>query len=52
MDWEFLAYGGAEHAFSNPDVGRYGIPGVAYDERADKRSLAAMYRFLNQVFAR
>ena len=52
VDWEFLTYGGAVHAFSNPDAASYGIPNVAYDERADKRSWAAMQSFLKEVFAR
>ncbi len=51
-DWEFTSYGGAVHAFSNPDAASYGIDNVRYDERADKRSWAAMKDFLQEVFAR
>jgi dienelactone hydrolase len=51
-DWAFVSYGGAAHAFSNPDAATYGIDNVRYDERADKRSWAAMKGFLEEVFAR
>jgi len=51
-DWEFISYGGAVHAFSNPDAGSYGIDNVRYDERADKRSWTAMKAFLEEVLAR
>jgi dienelactone hydrolase len=51
-DWEFVSYGGAVHAFSNPDAASYGIDNLRYDERADKRSWAAMKAFLEEVFAR
>jgi dienelactone hydrolase len=51
-DWEFVTYGGAVHAFTNPDAASYGIENVRYDERADKRSWAAMKDFLEEVFAR
>ena len=51
-DWELVTYAGAEHAFTNPDADRWGIPGVKYDAKADARSWALMQAFLREVFAR
>ncbi len=51
-DWEFISYGGAVHAFTNPDAASHGIDNIRYDERADKRSWATMKAFLEEVFAR
>ncbi|KIH58939.1 carboxymethylenebutenolidase [Ancylostoma duodenale] len=45
-DWHFTSYGGAEHAFTLPGVENLGIPGAAYNEKADKRSWRAMQGFL------
>ena len=46
VDWQLVEYGHAVHAFTNPDAGKAGIPGVAYNEKADRRSWEAM----RQVF--
>ncbi|EYB88290.1 hypothetical protein Y032_0249g108 [Ancylostoma ceylanicum] len=45
-DWHFTSYGGAQHAFTLPGVENLGIPGAAYNEKADKRSWRAMQGFL------
>jgi dienelactone hydrolase len=37
-DYVFTDYAGAVHAFTNPDAGKAGMQGVAYNEKADKRS--------------
>ncbi|WP_242518181.1 dienelactone hydrolase family protein [Thiorhodovibrio winogradskyi] len=50
-DWEFVAYSGARHAFTNPNADEYGIEMVAYNAKADQRSWALMQDFLNEVFA-
>ncbi|MBK1648580.1 dienelactone hydrolase family protein [Rhabdochromatium marinum] len=50
-DWEFVAYGGARHAFTNPNAADYGIDNVAYHAKADQRSWALMQDFLTEVFA-
>lgn len=51
-DWQIHAYGTAGHAFT--DVDRKGQPvvrpGVAYEERADKRSWQAAKDFLGELF--
>ena len=49
-DWQLIAYGGAVHAFTNPDADRHGIKGVTYNEKADRRSWEAMKQFLAEVF--
>ena len=49
-DWQTVVYGGAEHAFTNPDAGRAGVPGLKYDAAADRRSWAAMCDLFGEVF--
>ena len=48
--WQINVYGGAVHSFTNPASGNDPSKGVAYDERADKDSWAAMKRFLAEIF--
>jgi len=50
VDWQMVYYGGAVHAFTNPDAGRAGLKGVAYDEAADRRSWLAMRCFFDEIF--
>ena len=50
LDWEFVSYGNAVHAFTNPGVGNDPSIGVAYNEKADKRSWEAMTSFFKEVF--
>ena len=49
VDWQMNIYGGAVHAFTNPDAGRAGIKGVAYNEKADRRSWQAMRAFFDEI---
>ena len=49
-DWRMTLYGGVGHSFTNPDVGRLGRPGFAYDAAADRRSWAAMMDLFGEVF--
>ena len=49
-DWVFTSYANAVHAFTNPDADKFGIPGVAYNEKADKRSWEAMKDFFGEIF--
>jgi len=51
-DWELISYGGAVHGFTNPDAASYGIDNIRYNERADKRSWAAMQDLLKEAFSR
>jgi dienelactone hydrolase len=50
VDWQMVYYGGAVHAFSNPDAGKAGLKGVAYNEAADRRSWLAMREFFDEIF--
>jgi dienelactone hydrolase len=50
-DWQIHAYGNAGHAFTDASMKGSTIPGVAYEERADRRSWQAMQNFLSEVFA-
>ncbi len=49
VDWEFVAYGGAVHSFTNPESGRDPLKGFAYNAVADSRSFKAMKNFLSEV---
>ncbi|MEN0059150.1 MAG: dienelactone hydrolase family protein, partial [Bdellovibrio sp.] len=48
-DYQFIAYSGAVHAFTQPHVGNNAASGVAYNEAADKRSWRAFMDFLHEV---
>jgi dienelactone hydrolase len=50
VDWQIVFYGGAVHAFTQPDVGKLGLPGAQYNEKADKRSWQAMKDFFAEIF--
>jgi dienelactone hydrolase len=50
VDWQMVYYGGAVHAFTNPDADKAGITGVAYNEAADRSSWQAMRLFLDEIF--
>jgi dienelactone hydrolase len=51
VTYQFLAYSGAVHAFTNPDADKAGIPGVAYDALADRRSWEHMKLAFAEAFA-
>ncbi len=49
VDWQFIAYGGAVHAFTNPAL--KGVAGGAsYEEKADRRSWIALQSFFKEIF--
>jgi len=50
VDWQFIAYGGAVHSFTNPDAGNDPSKGVAYNADADRRSWEAMKEFFGEIF--
>jgi dienelactone hydrolase len=52
VDWYMVSYANAVHAFSNPDADSYHLPGIAYNEKAAKRSWEEMQRFFNEKFQR
>jgi dienelactone hydrolase len=50
VDWQMNVYSGAVHAFTNPKSGSNPAIGVAYNEKADKRSFEAMKQFFHEIF--
>lgn len=50
VDWQLIAYGNAVHAFTEPNAGDDPSKGAAYNEKADKRSWAAMRQFFDEIF--
>lgn len=50
IDWQVHIYGGAVHSFTNPDSGNDPSRGLAYNEKADKRSWEDMKLFFTEIF--
>jgi dienelactone hydrolase len=50
VDWQITFYGGAVHAFTQPEVDKDNLDGAKYNERADKRSWEAMKTFFAEIF--
>jgi dienelactone hydrolase len=50
VDHQFIEYGGAVHAFTNPKADEFKIPSVGYNEAADRRSWGAMRALFEEVF--
>ncbi|MGB8352439.1 MAG: dienelactone hydrolase family protein [Chthoniobacteraceae bacterium] len=50
VDWQMNYYSGAVHAFTRADVGSDNSKGIAYNEKADKRSWQAMKDFFAEIF--
>jgi dienelactone hydrolase len=50
VDWQLIAYGGAVHSFTDWNAGSDNSRGVAYNERADRRSWEAMKQFFDEIF--
>ncbi len=51
VKYTFIAYPGAVHAFTRPDVGSDNSKGIAYNAEADKKSWAEMKKFFSQIFS-
>lgn len=49
-DWQMVYYADAVHAFTHKDAGNDKSKGVAYNEKADKRSWRAMQDFFYEIF--
>lgn len=53
VDYEFIAYPGATHSFTNPEADanaeRFGLP-LGYDAEADQQSWAELQAFLDELF--
>lgn len=50
LDYQFIIYSGAQHGFTNPDAGQYGVPALGYHPVADKRSWQHMQLFFEELF--
>jgi dienelactone hydrolase len=50
-NWDLVMYGGVQHGFTHSRAVPGAVPGVAYDVRADKKSLAEAKLFLAEIFA-
>jgi dienelactone hydrolase len=48
--YEVIEYPGAKHAFTNPDADKAGVPGLAYNAKADQESFAALLKLMSEVF--
>lgn len=55
VDFQFIAYEGAKHSFTNPEADengkKFNIP-IAYNKAADEKSWADMQQFLKRIFAK
>ena len=49
-DWQIHAYGHTGHGFTNPKAHELQIDGVFYQREAARRSFAALYDFLGELF--
>ena len=49
-DWQLHGYGHTGHGFTDKSARDLGIPGVGYNEAADRRSWKAMQDFLTELF--
>ena len=50
VDWQMIYYGDAVHSFTQKGAGSDKSRGVAYHEKADKRSWEAMKQFFAEIF--
>lgn len=50
VDYQFIAYSNAVHAFTNPASGNDNSKGAAYNAAADRRSWEAMKVFFAEIF--
>ena len=50
IDWQMTYYSGARHGFTNPDADSFGVEGLQYNERADRRSWEHMQVFFEEIF--
>jgi len=46
--YEVIEYPGVKHGFTNPDADKAGLPGLAYDAKADEESFAALQKALKE----
>jgi dienelactone hydrolase len=49
-DWQMVIFGGAVHSFTVQEAGNDPSKGIAYNEKADKRSWEIMKLFFKEIF--
>jgi dienelactone hydrolase len=49
-DWQIHGYGHVGHGFTNPKAHDIGVPGVAYNKAAARRSWASLNDYLDELF--
>ncbi len=49
--FEVITYPGTKHSFTNPEADKAGVPGLGYNQVADKESWEALLKLLREVFA-
>jgi len=52
IDYQFVTYSAAVHAFTNPAADAYKVPGVKHDANADRRSWETMKALFAEVLSR
>jgi dienelactone hydrolase len=50
LDYQFIAYSGAVHAFSNPNADKFNVEGLGYNAQAAARSWNQMKIFFGEIF--
>ena len=45
---QLITYPQAKHGFTNPDAGKSGMDGLAYDAQADRKSWDAMLKYMKR----
>ena len=50
LDFQFVEYSGAVHAFTNPDADKFHLDGIAYNAEAATRSWNQMKIFFGEIF--
>jgi dienelactone hydrolase len=52
IDFQFLSYSGAVHAFMNPEADKFHLEGISYNATAAERAWRQMQLFFQEIFAR
>lgn len=50
LDYQFVAYGGARHSFTNPAADKANLPMLAYSPSADRRAWQHMKTFFEELW--
>jgi dienelactone hydrolase len=50
VKYQVITYPGAKHGFTNPDAGKAGLDGLAYNADADKKSWAEALKLFKETW--